>query len=380
MEEALYMKVLMVVKKINTSNFIDLGNRVLKLAEKLIHNTIIEEIHIVSQFSKDKINIKENKIFLHNVFNYWGLPEMDFITSLNKLNLLFINKIVQIINEYGPFQIIHSFDWEIMLAAKTISITYNMKWVNYVYSLEHIRSRMENKDSEYIFQLEKHLLNQKCQIIVDNQYLASEVKQITGRNKIKCISPFYMLEEKVNNFSLEKKIFVVYSSFNHGEQVNITLKFLNLIKKYGKDYNFLVVGEGIYFNELKEKISGDIELDVFTVVRKYISPSYLIGISSYVDIFIIIDPYYTNMNLVTEVCHLKIPLLIHKTAGLTNIKNCLECFQHNDTAKKIYGLINKLRNVQNKDFMYIPHNSIEQYSQKIRDIYEKLYNEKLCLI
>jgi hypothetical protein len=369
------MRLIFLCANVDTNNFINSGYRTLQLAHSLAKEEV--EIHFISNFG-NALSISNNKvskkIYYHNVSLY-NWPDIDYISYVYKLNLSFIPVLFKTIKKYGPFDILCSFDWTVSIAAKAGASSYQLIWVNFLSSLESIRNDLENTDNNYIFTMEKFILKQKNTIITESNYLESELRKMCKKDKnIKYLFPYYTTSDINRYFPTEKRIIIIYSSFYKQNQIEIVLDLVSKLKPYERNYNILVVGEGILFHNIKNNILNSNAAD-FTVVKEKLSYGDLVSFSKNIDLFIAANPYYTNLSVISEILHLNIPVFINKTKSFNDLHKFLpkthffNGAEDPELLKKINVLLKKepdTKGIMNEIY------SVESYASKLIQIFREL--------
>ena len=117
---------------------------------------------------------------VHRIDNYMINPN-NFIEWIMQMNFAMIGKANQIIAEEGKFDIIHAHDWLVAYAAKALKESYDMPIVSTIHATEAGRnSGIHDETQRYINDTEWMLTYESTEVIVNSNYMKSELQRLFG--------------------------------------------------------------------------------------------------------------------------------------------------------------------------------------------------------
>ena len=117
---------------------------------------------------------------VHRVDNYMIQPN-NFIDWILQLNFNMVERASQIIAEQGKFDVIHAHDWLVANAAKTLKHSFDIPIVATIHATEAGRnSGIREPNQKYINDTEWMLTYEANEVIVNSNYMKSEVQRLFG--------------------------------------------------------------------------------------------------------------------------------------------------------------------------------------------------------
>ena len=117
---------------------------------------------------------------VYRVDNYM-IHSNNFIDWVLQLNFNMIEKASQLIVEKGKFDVIHAHDWLVASAAKTLKHSYDIPIVATIHATEAGRnSGIREPEQKYINDTEWLLTYEANEVIVNSNYMKSEVQRLFG--------------------------------------------------------------------------------------------------------------------------------------------------------------------------------------------------------
>lgn len=108
-----------------------------------------------------------------------GLPAKDFITWILQLNFALLEKGVELVERYGPFDIIHAHDWLVAFAARSLKHIFQLPMVSTIHATEFGRNQgLHNNLQRYISDVEWWLTYESWKVIVCSRYMKTEMQNI----------------------------------------------------------------------------------------------------------------------------------------------------------------------------------------------------------
>ena len=134
---------------------------------------------------------------VHRVDNYMIQPN-NFIDWILQLNFNMVERASQIIAEQGKFDVIHAHDWLVANAAKTLKHSFDIPIVATIHATEAGRnSGIREPNQKYINDTEWMLTYEANEVIVNSNYMKSEVQRLFGL-------PFEKINVVPNGVNLNK--------------------------------------------------------------------------------------------------------------------------------------------------------------------------------
>ena len=134
---------------------------------------------------------------VHRVDNYMIQPN-NFIDWILQLNFNMVERASQIIAEQGKFDVIHAHDWLVANAAKTLKHSFDIPIVATIHATEAGRnSGIHDETQRYINDTEWMLTYESNEVIVNSNYMKSEVQRLFGL-------PFEKINVVPNGVNLNK--------------------------------------------------------------------------------------------------------------------------------------------------------------------------------
>ena len=134
---------------------------------------------------------------VYRVDNYMIQPN-NFIDWILQLNFNMVERASQIIAEQGKFDVIHAHDWLVANAAKTLKHSFDIPIVATIHATEAGRnSGIREPNQKYINDTEWMLTYEANEVIVNSNYMKSEVQRLFGL-------PFEKINVVPNGVNLNK--------------------------------------------------------------------------------------------------------------------------------------------------------------------------------
>ena len=134
---------------------------------------------------------------VHRVDNYMIQPN-NFIDWILQLNFNMVERASQIIAEQGKFDVIHAHDWLVANAAKTLKHSFDIPIVATIHATEAGRnSGIREPNQKYVNDTEWMLTYEANEVIVNSNYMKSEVQRLFGL-------PFEKINVVPNGVNLNK--------------------------------------------------------------------------------------------------------------------------------------------------------------------------------
>jgi len=167
----------------------DLSHRLIKDGHEV---TVVTYRDGEVQYYEDDKGVK-----VYRVDNYMIQPN-NFIDWILQLNFNMVERASQIIAEQGKFDVIHAHDWLVANAAKTLKHSFDIPIVATIHATEAGRnSGIREPNQKYINDTEWMLTYEANEVIVNSNYMKSEVQRLFGL-------PFEKINVVPNGVNLNK--------------------------------------------------------------------------------------------------------------------------------------------------------------------------------
>ena len=194
---------------------------------------------------------------VYRVDNYMIQPN-NFIDWILQLNFNMVERASQIIAEQGKFDVIHAHDWLVANAAKTLKHSFDIPIVATIHATEAGRnSGIREPNQKYINDTEWMLTYEANEVIVNSNYMKSEVQRLFGLpfekinvvpngvnlNKFTGMDRDYSFRRK---YAMDNEKIIVYEK---GVQ-NLIAAMPKVLASY-HDAKLVIAGKGGMLDELK---------------------------------------------------------------------------------------------------------------------------------
>ncbi len=161
--------------------------RVVGGISRVVHDLskrLIKDGHEVTVITYSEGNAPEYEndkgVEVYRINNFMIHPN-NFIDWIMQMNFEMIAKANQIIVEKGNFDVIHAHDWLVAYAAKTLKTSYNLPIIATIHATEAGRnSGIHDQTQRYINDTEWLLTYEAAEVIVNSNYMKSELQRLFG--------------------------------------------------------------------------------------------------------------------------------------------------------------------------------------------------------
>ena len=200
---------------------------------------------------------------VYRVDNYMIQPN-NFIDWILQLNFNMLERASQIIAEQGKFDVIHAHDWLVANAAKTLKHSFDIPIVATIHATEAGRnSGIREPNQKYINDTEWLLTYEANEVIVNSNYMKSEVQRLFGLpfekinvvpngvnlNKFTGMDRDYSFRRKYAMDNEKIILFMGRLVYEKGVQ-NLIAAMPKVLDSY-HDAKLVIVGKGGMLDELK---------------------------------------------------------------------------------------------------------------------------------
>lgn len=301
------------------------------LAQKLGEDG--NEVHVVTCCDPGSKEIEKDKnVFVHRVHTY-GVDANNFVDWVLQLNFAFLEYSIRLINETGRFDIIHAHDWIVAFTSKALKHAYSIPLVATIHATEHGRNwGIHNDTQSYINNIEWWLTYEAWRVIVNSEYMKSEVKYVfkLPDNKLHVIpngvdlNKFNHVERDYSyrrNFAedREKIVFFVGRLVNE-KGVQVLIDSAPKVLQYYHDAKFVIAGKGPSLDYLRGK-AWDMGIGHKVHFTGYISDEDLLKLYKCADVAVFPSLYEPFGIVALEGMVANVPVVVSDTGGLGEIVN-----------------------------------------------------------
>ena len=248
--------------------------RVVGGISRVVHDLshkLIQEGHGVTVVTYRDGNVPyiedDNGVMVYRVDNFM-ISSNNLIDWTMQLNFNMIAKVGEIIAEKGSFDVIHAHDWLVAYAAKTLKTAYSIPLVCTIHATEAGRnSGIRDEQQRYINDTEWMLTYESSEVIVNSNYMRSELQRLFGLpyEKINVIPNGVNLNmydgiEKDYDFRRKyamdnEKIILFMGRLVYEKGIQTLIAAMPKILNHYHDAKLLIAGKGGMIDELRNQVN-----------------------------------------------------------------------------------------------------------------------------
>lgn len=248
--------------------------RVVGGISRVVHDLshkLIQEGHDVTVVTYRDGNVPyiedDNGVMVYRVDNFM-ISSNNLIDWTMQLNFNMIAKVGEIIAEKGSFDVIHAHDWLVAYAAKTLKTAYSIPLVCTIHATEAGRnSGIRDEQQRYINDTEWMLTYESSEVIVNSNYMRSELQRLFGLpyEKINVIPNGVNLNmydgiEKDYDFRRKyamdnEKIILFMGRLVYEKGIQTLIAAMPKILNHYHDAKLLIAGKGGMIDELRNQVN-----------------------------------------------------------------------------------------------------------------------------
>ena len=208
----------------------------------------------------------DSGVKVYRVDNFMIQPN-NFIDWIMQLNFNMVAKTGEIISSEGNFDIIHAHDWLVAYAAKTLKTSYNIPLVSTIHATEAGRNGgIREEQQKYINDTEWMLTYESSEVIVNSNYMKSELQRLFGLpfEKINVVpngvSPSNFVYNDVDydfrrQFAMDnEKIILFMGRLVYEKGVQHLIGAMPKILNHYHDAKLIIAGKGGMLGELQNEV------------------------------------------------------------------------------------------------------------------------------
>ena len=248
--------------------------RVVGGISRVVHDLshkLIQEGHDVTVVTYRDGNVPyiedDNGVMVYRVDNFM-ISSNNLIDWTMQLNFNMIAKVGEIIAEKGSFDVIHAHDWLVAYAAKTLKTAYSIPLVCTIHATEAGRnSGIRDEQQRYINDTEWMLTYESSEVIVNSNYMRSELQRLFGLpyEKINVIPNGVNLNmydgiERDYDFRRKyamdnEKIILFMGRLVYEKGIQTLIAAMPKILNHYHDAKLLIAGKGGMIDELRNQVN-----------------------------------------------------------------------------------------------------------------------------
>ncbi len=236
------------------------------LSHKLVNDG--HEVTVVTYRDGNVPYIEDDDgVMVYRVDNFM-ISSNNLIDWTMQLNFNMIAKTGEIIAEKGSFDVIHAHDWLVAYAAKTLKAAYNIPLVSTIHATEAGRnSGIRDEQQRYINDTEWMLTYESSEVIVNSNYMRSELQRLFGLpyEKINVIPNGVNLNmyegiEKDYDFRRRyamdnEKIILFMGRLVYEKGIQTLISAMPKVLDHYHDAKLLIAGKGGMIDELRNQVN-----------------------------------------------------------------------------------------------------------------------------
>ena len=279
---------------------------------------------------------------VYRVDNYMINPN-NFIDWIMQLNFAMVAKANEIIANEGNFDVIHAHDWLVAYAAKTLKNSYNTPIVSTIHATESGRnSGIHDETQRYINDTEWLLTYESTEVIVNSNYMKSEIQRLFGL-------PFEKINVVANGVNLtnysglerdyefrrkyamdNEKIILFMGRLVNEKGVQHLIAAMPKILEGYHDAKLVIAGKGAMIDELKAQANA-LGLGEKVYFAGYMNGKDVGKMYKAADISVFPSTYEPFGIVALEAMLAEIPIVVSDIGGLNEIVD------HRETGMKSYA-------------------------------------------
>ena len=307
---------------------------------------LIKDGHEVTVITYKEGNVPyfedDKGVKVHRVDNYMINPN-NFIDWVMQLNFAMLGKANEIISNEGNFDVIHAHDWLVAYAAKTLKNSYNIPIVSTIHATEAGRnSGIHDETQRYINDTEWLLTYESTEVIVNSNYMKSEIQRLFGLpfEKINVVANGVNLTnysglerdyEFRRKFAMDnEKIILFMGRLVYEKGVQHLIAAMPKILEGYHDAKLVIAGKGGMIDQLKAQVNA------LGISEKVYFAGYMNGkdvgkMYKAADVSVFPSTYEPFGIVALEAMLAEIPIVVSDIGGLNEI------VEHRETGMKSYA-------------------------------------------
>ena len=301
-----------------------LAKHVEELSEALSKKSV--EIHVLTVGKNHAPKVeRKNNLWIYRVEPY-PLQTPNFLTWIQHLNYRFIEEAINLINTWGPFNLIHCHDWLVGFTGKVLKNAYKIPLVATIHATEAGRNHgLHTAEQHYINQIEWWLTYEAWRVIVCSQHMVQEANKLFNLplDKIRLVPNGIDLGKFRNStlknvcFGPDKIVFFI-GRLVREKGVQVLLEAAPEVIKSVPDVHFFIAGKGPMEAQLKEQ-AKNLGLESHVSFLGYIEEEMKIALYTQAQAAVFPSLYEPFGIVVLEAMAAGAPVVVSDTGGMAEI-------------------------------------------------------------
>ena len=279
---------------------------------------------------------------VYRVDNFMIQPN-NFIDWIMQLNFNMVAKTGEIISSEGNFDIIHAHDWLVAYAAKTLKTSYNIPLVSTIHATEAGRNGgIREEQQKYINDTEWMLTYESSEVIVNSNYMKSELQRLFGLpfEKINVVpngvNPSNFVYNDVDydfrrQYAMDnEKIILFMGRLVYEKGVQHLIGAMPKILEHYHDAKLVIAGKGGMLGELQNEVNS-LGLGNKVYFTGHLSPKQVQKMYKCADVAVFPSTYEPFGIVAIEAMLSGVPTVVTDIGGLNEI------VEHGVTGMKSYA-------------------------------------------
>ncbi len=210
----------------------------------------------------------DDGVKVYRVDNFMIAPN-NFIDWVMQLNFNMIAKVGELISQGETFDIIHAHDWLVAYAAKTLKFSHGIPMISTIHATEAGRnSGIHTDEQKYINDTEWMLTYESSEVIVNSNYMKSELQRLFGLpyEKINVIPNGVNLTSFNNvyrdydfrrRFAMDnEKIILFMGRLVYEKGIQNLIAAMPKVLDHYHDVKLVIAGKGGMIDELRNEVNA----------------------------------------------------------------------------------------------------------------------------
>lgn len=288
------------------------------------------DVHVLTCWEPYTKNYEIDKnVTVHRVHVY-NNPSNNFVEWVMQLNFAMLEYSIKLVQN-NEFDIIHAHDWLVAYAARVLKKSYDLPLITTIHATEHGRNNgIHTEMQRTINNIEKWLVNESERLIVNSNYMKSELLSIFNVESEKiCIisngvdldkfdNVYYDVKFRENYASKNEKIVFYVGRLVNEKGVHLLLNAIPKVLSCFNDVKFVIAGKGPCLNNLIE-LSQNLNIKNRVYFTGFVSEEVLLKLYKCSDIAVFPSTYEPFGIVALEGMVAGIPVVVSDTGGLKEI-------------------------------------------------------------
>ncbi|MHB1418260.1 MAG: 1,4-alpha-glucan branching protein domain-containing protein [Bacillota bacterium] len=288
------------------------------------------EVHVVTcAYPGAPEHEQSGTLHIHRVETFEDIDTLGFLNWVIQLNLVMLQRVLELTRAGLKFQTIHAHDWLVAFAARPLKHKLCIPLVLTIHATEHGRNHGINNDTQkYIHDVETWATGEAGKVICCSQYMQEEVSRLFSlpAENVRVIPngvEVAAMNGTVNSVSADYREAAVKTVFFVGrlvpeKGVQVLLRSIPLILEKMPGVRFIIAGEGPY-RQILQNLAENLGVEEHIVFPGFIDDSTRNKLLAEADVAIFPSLYEPFGIVALEAMACGTPLIVSDTGGLSEI-------------------------------------------------------------